>query len=210
MLTIFFARVHVGTRSRPQRSSKVACVLFDSSDEADTPPRARVKQQTKKRKQSIYCGSPTKRSKKPRPTAQQSILALNTRSSLKQLFNAMMGLTDRQKDAIKKMGFGGLIGLSVNDIPEVDPRSTPTGRASSCMTPDIPEKQTCSGNRVPPASTPNPAPCWEVPMIRLSASPAMPPVISPSPSPIRGLYISGSLILGWFFPVKGMIDEGGF
>ncbi|MFS7989604.1 hypothetical protein Hanom_Chr11g01048881 [Helianthus anomalus] len=115
---MFFSRVHVGTRSWPQRSSKVACVLFDSSDEDDTPPRAIVKRQTTKRKQSDYCGSPTKRSKKPKHTAQQSIPALNTRSSPKQLFNAMMGLPDRDKEAIKTMGFGGLIGLSVNGIPE--------------------------------------------------------------------------------------------
>ncbi|MFS8004496.1 hypothetical protein Hanom_Chr13g01226531 [Helianthus anomalus] len=102
---MFSSRVHVGTRSRRQRNSHVACVLFDSSDEDDTPPRAIVKRQTTKRKQSDYCGSPTKRRKKHRQPAQQHIPTLNTRSSPKQLFSAMMVLSDRQKEAIKATGF---------------------------------------------------------------------------------------------------------
>ncbi|XP_035832218.1 uncharacterized protein LOC110871593 isoform X3 [Helianthus annuus] len=109
--------VSSGTRSRRQRNSHVACVLFDSTEEDVTPPRANIKRQITKRKQTDYCGSPTKKRKKHRQPAQQ-IPALNTRSSPKQLFSAMMVLSDRQKESIKAMGFGGLLGLSVNGIPE--------------------------------------------------------------------------------------------
>ncbi|MFS7904965.1 hypothetical protein Hanom_Chr01g00042241 [Helianthus anomalus] len=106
------------TRSRPQRSRKVSCVIFDSREEADTPPRVTIRQSTKKRNQSEVCGTSTYRSKKQSLAVQQPLLALNTRSSPKQLFNAMMRLSDRQKEAINKMGFGGLLGFSVNGIPD--------------------------------------------------------------------------------------------
>ncbi|KAJ0623380.1 hypothetical protein HanIR_Chr01g0031241 [Helianthus annuus] len=110
--------VSSGTRSRPRRNRKVSCVIFDCSEEADTPPRLTVRQPTKKRNQSEVCGTITHRSKKQSLVVQQPLPALNTRPSPKQLFNAMMRLSDRQKEAINKMGFGGLLGFSVNGIPE--------------------------------------------------------------------------------------------
>ncbi|KAJ0618756.1 hypothetical protein HanHA89_Chr02g0057211 [Helianthus annuus] len=110
-----------GSRSRPQRSGKVSCLILDSSDEADTPPpppRKSIKGNTRKRKHPGLGGSPTKRHKKQKPAVQKSLSALNTCSSPKQLFLAMMGLSERQKEAIIQMGFGGLIGFCVNGVPE--------------------------------------------------------------------------------------------
>ncbi|MFS7907281.1 hypothetical protein Hanom_Chr01g00069381 [Helianthus anomalus] len=77
-----------------------------------------IKGNTRKRKQLGLGGSPTKRHKKQKLAVQKSLPTLNTRSSPKQLFLAMMGLSERQKEAIIQMGFGGLIGFCVNGVPE--------------------------------------------------------------------------------------------
>ncbi|KAJ0640236.1 hypothetical protein HanLR1_Chr16g0613071 [Helianthus annuus] len=77
------------------------------------------RQPSRKRNQSVSPRSDARhRTKSQNLVVQQPLPLLNTRLSPKQLFNAMVRFSARQKEAVKNMGLGGMLGFNVNGIPE--------------------------------------------------------------------------------------------
>ncbi|KAJ0630070.1 hypothetical protein HanHA300_Chr00c0516g0776141 [Helianthus annuus] len=107
-------------QTKKRRKETDARVLFDALDDTESPNRVMATRTSTNKHIEILNISDgcTRHEKKLEVVKRKEIPSLKTRSSPKKLYNAISYMSQRQEEAVKEMGFGGLLGFVVDEIFE--------------------------------------------------------------------------------------------